>query len=198
MVIDENLLYSVGAEVKHYQPGEIIFTEGDTPLYYFQIIEGNVKLNNYSEEGKEFIQNILGPGQGVGESLLFIEKPYPTNALVLTDCRILKLSKNAFFILLEMPNGISMGLNRSLSEHVYYQCIMLRNNSSPNPAVRLKGLMSYFKSFQQNESPFSFQVPFTRQQMASLTGLCVETAIRAIKVMEKENVLKIKDRKILY
>lgn len=34
--------------------------------------------------------------------------------------------------------------------------------------------------------------------MASLTGLCVETAIRTIKGMEKDKIVKIKDRKILY
>ncbi len=34
--------------------------------------------------------------------------------------------------------------------------------------------------------------------MASLTGLCVEKAIRTIKAMEKNNILKIQDRKILY
>ncbi|WP_228459647.1 helix-turn-helix domain-containing protein [Chryseobacterium bernardetii] len=41
-------------------------------------------------------------------------------------------------------------------------------------------------------------IPLTRQQMASLTGLCVETAIRTIKHMEKEKILKIENRKILY
>ncbi|WP_262891347.1 helix-turn-helix domain-containing protein [Epilithonimonas arachidiradicis] len=37
-----------------------------------------------------------------------------------------------------------------------------------------------------------------RQQMANLTGLCVETTIRTLKAMEKKNLLKIRNRKILY
>jgi CRP-like cAMP-binding protein len=42
------------------------------------------------------------------------------------------------------------------------------------------------------------QIPLTRQQLASFTGLSVETVIRSIKNMEKNGVLKIQNRKIWY
>ncbi|WP_238349718.1 helix-turn-helix domain-containing protein [Chryseobacterium cucumeris] len=41
-------------------------------------------------------------------------------------------------------------------------------------------------------------VPLTRQQIANLTGLRVETVIRSIKKMEREHILKLIGRKILY
>lgn len=50
----------------------------------------------------------------------------------------------------------------------------------------------------ENKTPFTYEVPITRQQLASLTGLCVETTIRAIKKMEREKILRITNRKILY
>jgi DNA-binding transcriptional regulator YhcF (GntR family) len=34
--------------------------------------------------------------------------------------------------------------------------------------------------------------------MASLTGLCVETTIRTLKTMERNKIVKIHDRKIMY
>ncbi|WP_418123738.1 helix-turn-helix domain-containing protein [Chryseobacterium sp. PTM-20240506] len=58
--------------------------------------------------------------------------------------------------------------------------------------------MDYLKSYDENKTPYSFQIPLTRQQLASLTGLRVETVIRVIKNMEKENELKIVNRKIFY
>lgn len=54
--------------------------------------------------------------------------------------------------------------------------------------------MQLMKQEQENQSPFSFEVPLTRQQLASLTDLCIETTIRTIKKMEREKksyVLKI-------
>ncbi|MGL6126561.1 helix-turn-helix domain-containing protein [Chryseobacterium artocarpi] len=40
--------------------------------------------------------------------------------------------------------------------------------------------------------------PLTRQQLASLTGLCVETVIRTIKQMKKDQIVKIEKKKIYY
>ncbi|QIY90096.1 Crp/Fnr family transcriptional regulator [Chryseobacterium gallinarum] len=198
MVINESILHSAGAEVKEYHPTENLFCEGDSPHYYYQIITGEVKLNNYDEEGKEFIQNILSKGQSCGESILFIDKPYPMNAEAITECSVLKLSKSAFFALLNESSELCMEVNSFLSERLYYKFIMMQNVSSQSPSKRLKGLMDYLKSFQKDERPYSFMIPLTRQQMASLTGLCVETAIRTIKHMERNKIVKIENRKILY
>lgn len=198
MVINENILHSAGAEVINYVPAENIFREGDLPRYYYQIITGKVKLNNYNEEGKEFIQNILAEGQSCGESILFIDKPYPMNAEAITNCSVLRLHKSAFFTLLNTSPKLCMKVSSFLSQRLYYKFVMMLNISSQNPSTRLKGLMDYLKSFQDDESPYSFMIPLTRQQMASLTGLCVETTIRTIKHMEKNKILKIENRKILY
>jgi CRP-like cAMP-binding protein len=114
MVIDENILHSAGAEVRDYKPAENIFCEGDTPNYYYQIIKGEVKLNNYNEEGKEFIQNILSEGQSCGESILFIDKPYPMNAEALTECSILRLHKSSFLSLLNQSPKLYMEISNFL------------------------------------------------------------------------------------
>jgi CRP-like cAMP-binding protein len=64
--------------------------------------------------------------------------------------------------------------------------------------LKLKQLIDYLKSYYEDEAPYSFQIPLTRQQLASFTGLRVETVIRAIKSMEKDKILKIEKRKIMY
>lgn len=73
---------------------------------------------------------------------------------------------------------------------------MLHSNSSLDPEVRLMGVLRYLKSFTENKTPHSFEVLFTRQELASLTGLRVETVIRTVKKMEEKNILQIKNRKI--
>ncbi|STC97609.1 Uncharacterised protein [Chryseobacterium carnipullorum] len=67
---------------------------------------------------------------------------------------------------------------------------MLYNLSFQNPMLKLKQLMDYFKSYCEDKTQYSFQIPLTRQQLASLTGLRVETVIRAVKSMEKDKILK--------
>lgn len=198
MVISEKILDSAGAEIKEYSPGEFIFHEGARPLYYYQIIKGKVKLNNRSEDGKELIQNILSEGQSIGDSLLFLDRSYPMDSIAITECSVLRLCKNNFFSMLRLYPNLYLDVCKAMSGYLYYQYIMMQKNSSTHPVDRLMGVMVYLKSFQKEKTPFSFKIPFTRQQLASLTGLCVETAIRTIKLMEKNNIVEIRNRKIFF
>ncbi len=198
MNIDPDLLYSYGAEDKHYKKGEVIYKEGDHALYYYQIIKGKIKQNNYNEEGKEFIQNILGGEQSFGDPMLFLEKFYVMNAIALTDVDLIRLPKNKFLELLENNPKISLEMNACLSQRLYFKAIMLQNMSSPSPLLRLKGLLDYLKSYHDDECNHCFHVELTRQQIANLTGLRVETVIRTLKKMEKQGLIRIENRKILY
>ena len=198
MLIPLELLLSYDAKIEKYNPGEIIFHEGDTPKNYYQIISGRIKLNHYNEEGKELILAILHRGLSVCELLLFIDQKYPVNAIVLEESTIIKLSKIRFEKLLDDHPRISRDINKFLSERLYHKFIMLENNSSLHPNVRLKGVFDYHKSFFSDDSKYSFEIPLTRQQLASLTGLRVETVIRTIKKLESQKELKIVQGKILY
>ncbi|SDR11192.1 cAMP-binding domain of CRP or a regulatory subunit of cAMP-dependent protein kinases [Chryseobacterium soldanellicola] len=198
MKIDEKILTSFGAEIKNYKPKEFIFQEGDMALFYYQTISGTVKINHYNEDGKEFIHNILGENQSFGDSPLFLDKEYPMNAVALAPSVIYKLPKGRFFQILEEYPETSIELNNCFSHRLHYQMLMMQNMASQNPIRRIKGLMDYLKSFHEKIDPFSFHIQLTRQQIADLTGLRVETIIRTLKKMEKENALKIENKQILY
>lgn len=196
MLISEDLLLAYGAEQETLKRSHIIFREGDSPKYYYQIIEGRIKLNHYNDEGKELILAILDAGLSVCELLLFIDKTYPVNAVTFEECTIMKLPKSDFSRLLDENPQISRDINKFLSERLYYKYIMLENNSSLRPVTRIKGMLDYHKSFSEDQAKFSYEVPLTRQQIASITALRVETVVRAVKKLEKENYLKIINRKV--
>lgn len=198
MLINSNLLFSYGAETNCIQASETIFYEGDQPNYYYQIIKGRIKLNHIDENGREIIQSILIPGQSVCELLLFIDEKYPVNAETLSPCEILKITKANFFKLLTENMDISLDINKFLSERLYQKFLMMQNNHSLQPDVRVIGALNYFKSYSHNKDKYSFEVYLTRKQLASITGFRIETVIRTIKKMEKENIVKLENSKIFY
>lgn len=192
MVIEELILESLGADTERHSVGSTIFTEGTKPNFYFQIVEGEVKLNNYSEGGKEIILDILGKGQSVGESMLFTDNLYLVNAEVILECQILKISKQKFLKFLDKNPQNYLDTIKSISKSIYFRYVMGQSVSSQNPAAKLKCFMDYLKGLQSVcKEPFSFKITLTRQQMASFTGLCVETTIRTLKTMEKNKIVKI-------
>lgn len=198
MSIQESLLHSVEAIEEQYNAGDYIFREEATPQFYYQIVTGEVKLNSYKEDGKEFIQNILSERSCFGESMLILGKPYPVNAVALTKCVILKVGREQFFQLLQENPGIFMDMYKTMSEKTSEKIVLMEKISGKNAEERLIELMNQMKEAKENKDRFSFEVPHTRQQLASLTGLSLETTIRVIKRMEKNEILIIKNGKIFY
>lgn len=198
MNIDEKILRSFGGEDKTYNKKEVIYREGENAVYYYQIVTGKVKLNNYDEDGKEFIQNILGENQSFGDSVLFLETFHGMNAVCLSPVELIRLPKKDFFDMLEKHPEISLEMNACLSQRLHFKSVMLQNLASQNPETRLKGLLDYLKSYRDRDCEQCFNVEFTRQELANLVGLRVETVIRALKRMEKQGKIKIENRKLIY
>lgn len=194
-MINEELLLQFGAEVRKIEKNELIFEMGHFPNYYYQVLEGKVKMNNFSEDGKEFIQNIFLKGQSFGEPPLFIDEPYPANAIAVTKGKILQIKKTLFYEMLQQHPEASLAVNKSLARRLYYKSVMAPELSSQGPEKRIWKLLTYLKEHNNNDQE-EFLIELSRQQIADLTGLRVETVIRAIKKLEKNGDLKIKEGKI--
>ena len=197
-MINEDLLFSFGAELKTFDADDVIFSEGETPSYYYYIKEGKIKLNNYSENGKEFIQGIISKEKGFGESFLFTGKNYPVNAVTIEESEILRLPKQNYINFLQSKPDNIWSLLGCFSEHLHYKFLMMQSMAFQSPSHKIITLLDYLKDSYGDKDPFSMPVLLTRQQLASLTGLSVETVIRVIKLMEKNQTLQIRNRKIYY
>lgn len=194
-MIDVDLLLQCGAELRKVQKNELIFEMGTFPNYYYQIVEGRIKMNNYTDDGKEFIQDIFTKGRSFGEPPLFIDEAYPANAVAISKGTIIQIKKSLFYEMLRQHPEVSIEINRSLARRLYYKAIMAPELSSQSPDKRLTKLMFYLKEQKEHQEQY-FQIELSRQQLADLTGLRVETVIRTIKQLEKKGVLKIIDGKV--
>jgi len=194
-MINEELLLQCGAEYRKTEKNELIFEIGHFPKYYYQIKEGRVKMNNLTEDGKEFIQNIFVPGQSFGEPPLFIDEPYPANAIAISKGILIQIKKPLFYEMLQKHPEVSLALNKSLARRLYYKSVMAPELSSQSPEKRLLKLLHYLMEHRKDDN-VEFIVDLSRQQLADLTGLRVETVIRTIKQLEKKALLKIKEGKI--
>ena len=120
-MITSELLEKYGAVKKSFDKNEIIFEEGNLPTHYYQIISGEVKMSNYNDDGREFIQGIFYKKQSFGEPPLFLNQNYPANAIAVDDSEIFLLSKNNFLKLLEENSVISLKIIENLAVRLYYK-----------------------------------------------------------------------------
>lgn len=196
-MIEEDLLIKFGARKTKFKKGDVIFSEAEPATNYYQIKKGQVKMTNYTEDGKEFTQGIFESHQSFGEPPLLANINYPANAEALCDTTILQLHKSAFLKLLTAYPTIHLEVTKTLAKRLYYKAIMASEISNHDAEHRIIRIIDYLKhEIHHQKGLYSFKVPLTRQQIADLTGLRVETVIRTIKNLQQKEAILIKDRKV--
>ncbi len=195
MQIDLDLLYSWGAIAKQYKKGEVIFDEKAQAHFYFQVVEGCVKMFNTNDKGKEFTQGHFFEGQSFGEPPLFIDEKYPAAAMAFTDSRIIKLSKDKFLKILDEYPSIQKQFLTLMARRIHSKAKTSSDIINQNPEFRI---MAFFKAHKKKRDAPRELIPFTRQEIANFTGLRVETVIRALSKLNSEKKIEIKNHKVYY
>ena len=193
--IDTNLLIIWGAHFKKYEKKEIIFNEGDEARYYYQIEYGSIRMFNQTEDGKEFTQGLFISGESFGEPPLLLNKPYPANAQAINQTTLIKLSKDKFDKMLEENIEIKTSFLKLMAQRTYN-----KSNSSKSLALNTaeEKIIELFNQLKSKKIiNGDFVVPFTRQEIANILGIRIETVIRTISKLKSENIIQIEKNKII-
>ncbi|MBI5474681.1 MAG: Crp/Fnr family transcriptional regulator [Ignavibacteriae bacterium] len=197
-MIPESILRKYDARLSNLKKNEALFHEGDMATYFHLVKSGKIKMATYSRDGKEFVQGYFTEGQSFGEPPLFNRLPYPASAIAVVASEVWRCPHTAFLKLLKENFDIHLALTQVLSGRLVYKSIMLTELAIEEAEHRLTTLIEYFRK-ETNAKAEVYQVPFTRQQLADMTGLRVETVIRCIKAMEQGEKLRLtSDGKILW
>jgi len=170
---------------------DFVFRQGETASNFWVVQSGRVRMASISEEGKEFVQGYFSAGQSFGEPPFFNGAPYPASATATIDSSVWKCPRESFLRLLKENFGIHLKLTQALSGRLVYKSMMLSELAVEEAEHRLLTLIGYFRKAASEEEESPFTVPFTRQQLADMTGLRVETVIRCIKSMEQKRLLRL-------
>lgn len=195
-MIDLDLLLSWGATYKKLNTGEIIFQESSACQFYYQLVTGTVKWYNVDEEGKEFIQTIIETGECFGEIPLFDGGLYAATAIAEEPTMLIRLSKSSFLQLLKENPTIHFSFTKLLAKRVRFKFLLLKSLALQAPEARIATLINYLKKENKNFCSDCHQLNLTRQQIADMTGLRVETVIRTIRSMHEKGILTIEKGKV--
>lgn len=196
VILSIDLLLALGGSYKKIAAGETIFPEGAECRFYHQVVEGAVKWVNINDDGKEFIQDIAQPGESFGELPLFDDETYAATAVAEQDSLIMRLHKPVFIKLLEESPELHFAFSRLLSEKIRFKFLLLKTITCEDPYKRISALLNYFKKSSKHICQDCNQLQLTRQQIASMTGLRVETVIRTMRHMHDDGQVRISKGKV--
>jgi CRP-like cAMP-binding protein len=198
-MISESILQKYKARLTVLKRNEEVFQEGDMATYFHLVKSGRIKMATYSRDGKEFVQGYFIEGQSFGEPPFFNRIPYPASAVAVMQSEVWKCPYNSFMKLLKENFEIHLAVTQVLSGRLVYKSMMLAELAIEEAEHRITTLIDYFRRESGATPENEYQVPYTRQQLADMTGLRVETVIRCIKAMEQQELLRLTDEgKILW
>ncbi|MDR0794354.1 MAG: Crp/Fnr family transcriptional regulator [Chitinophagaceae bacterium] len=192
-----DILLQAGASYKTLDPDEILFKEGTLCNFYYQLIDGNIKWVNISEDGKEFIQYVVNENECVGEVALFDDHLYAATAIAMTPCTVLRLHKDSFMKLLPLYPELHLFISKLMAQRLRFKLVSSKELAMYPPEHRIVSLLDYMmKNSRKNICSKCRKVGLTRQQIADMTGLRVETVIRAMRHLHDIGKLTIEKGKV--
>ncbi len=195
-VLEDDLLKATKAEVKRYYKGDVILNEGDRSLYFLYLKEGELSVFNFTEKGKELLQHKVKQGRFFAEPAILLDQPVPGNVQVCSEkVEIVKiLRENLIEYLMSHPEKL-FEFTISIAKKTVQKSLLLKQIVLYNPEDRILQQLHNFKKEHACEQERTM-IKFTRKELSHMTGLRIETVIRAIKKMEKEGKLEIVNGKI--
>ena len=195
-MIDIDTLLAWGAAFKKVATNEIIFQEGRESQFYYQLVSGSVRWVNINDDGKEFLQIIIDPGESFGELPLFDDEPFAATAIANENSVIIRLHRSIFHELIKGSPEIHLAFSKQLTQRLRFKFFILKEMANHNPEHSISTLLSYFKQTQKNICPKCNRINLTRLLIADMTGLRVETVIRTIKSLQTKGRLVIDKGKV--
>lgn len=179
--------------------GEPLIWEDDDSLLVANVIEGVLKLTTSTEDGREQIVGVAYPSD-------FIGRPFgqtsSASVVALTDARVCVFSRNDFDrFAREHPELEHKLLERTLAELDRTRSWMMllgRKNASEKIATFLLEMSD--RLAETGCTPAfgparRFSPPFSRQQVADVLGLTIETVSRQFTKLKNEGVIELPSRR---
>jgi CRP/FNR family transcriptional regulator, cyclic AMP receptor protein len=142
-------LLSVGAgrATRKYKSNKIVFQQGDPADAVFYLQEGSIKLTVLSQQGKEGVVAILGPGDFFGEGCLAGQKLRLASAVAMSASIIARIEKDTMIgVLHDEPQLSALFMAFLLSRNIKFEADLVDQlfNSSEKRLARVLLLLANF------------------------------------------------------
>jgi len=181
-----------------YKKRQVVFYEGHMPHGVFIVCRGRVKVYKSDHKGHQLTMRIASPGDLLGYRALVARTPYTATAEALEDASLSYIDETAFRSFLEKHNILALKLLAHLAEDVRQAEDKARDMAMKSSHERLAELLLMLNTTYggKEKAGAAINVPFTRLDLAELTGLAQETVIRLLAEMEQKKIIATKGRSI--
>jgi CRP/FNR family cyclic AMP-dependent transcriptional regulator len=183
--------------IKNFKKNETILHEEHTNAFMYMILEGEAKVVQTTEAGKEIIITMHQTGDFFGELSLIDGKTAPATVRATRNSTTAIISKKDFFALL-------LSQNKVLESLLQIFCLRLRESIKKiqmlnfnNAAQRIKMLFLMLAEShgERTDAGTVLKMKLIHQDIADMTGLTRETVTRVLDKWKKGGEIKVQKNK---
>jgi len=189
---DDRGRIAAAAFVRHYDRGDIIFSEGDAPDIFVTVLTGHVKVFKQTPAGKDMILDLFGPGDPLGAIAVYEGRAYPASAAAMEPTTCLLIERKLFFQLLEQHPTLVRSLLTGLTLRMVELTNRLSDLTGGHVDARFARMFIKLADTIGTADRGGIFIPMalSRQELADLTGTTIETCIRIMSRWGKDEILR--------
>lgn len=171
--------------------GQAIYFEGDPGESLYLVATGKVKLMRNTLAGREVLLDILRAGEYFGHLAPIGQPGYAETAVAQTDCCILQISGKNFEKVLNHHPDVTIEVLKAVGQRLEESHEIIKQLSTYTVEQRIAAALIRVskKLGEQKHSGLLIQVPFSRQDLAAMTGATMETVSRVMSRFAAEGMI---------
>ena len=186
-IVEINRLF----EDRDFAVDQAIYFEGDPGKNLYIVASGKVKLMRLGGSGREVLLDILQGGEYFGHLAMISQQGYADSAMAQTDCCILHISSENFEKVLHRYPEVTMKVLKAVGQRLSESQEIIKQLSVYTVEQRIAGaLLRVAKKLgEQKQMGMLIQIPFSRQDLAAMTGTTVESVSRVMSRFSAEGLI---------
>jgi len=170
--------------------GGFVCRKGEALESWVGIIEGLVKINNFSPSGKNVTFAGVPTGGWFGEGSLLKDQTRKYDVMALRDTRVARMPRETFEWLLEVSLPFNRFLLMQLNERLGQFIGMMENDRTLDIDTRVARCLAAM--FNSHLYPgLEKLVQISQEEIGYLSGASRQRANQALQLLEKEGLLKV-------
>jgi CRP-like cAMP-binding protein len=171
---------------------ERIYFEGDEAEYLYLVAMGKVKLVRNTGSGRDVLLDILHGGDYFGSLSTFGGRVHTETAIAQTDCCILRISAADFEQILVDHPDVTRKVLEVVSQRLAESQEIVKQLSTYTTEQRIASALLRLarKLGEARGQSVLIQLPFSRQDLAGLTGSTMETVSRVMSRFAEDGLIK--------
>lgn len=184
---------------RKYGAGDTVFRRGEPGRSLMVVVQGRIKITNFSSEGKELLLNQMARGEVLGEIALLDGEPRSANAVAVEGAEVLVLDRREFIDYLERSSTVATELIRLLCKRLRRATSLAEDAVFQDLPRRLLRRIKAWADAYGDEGPDGLVVNhgLTQREIGEAIGMTRESVNKQLGEWRSHGLLRIENRRFV-